>query len=160
MSPIHSLLISLALLSPPAPVPASLQPPAGHEIAFRFEATGVQIYDCTGGTWVFRAPEATLFNEGGKPRGSHYAGPTWESTGGRVTAVREGGVPIDPTAIPWLLLRAVSWTGRGKMTDVTYIQRLNTTGGLAPSSGCDAGAEARVDYTATYVFFSREDHGE
>lgn len=158
MSHIHSLLVSLALLSPPATsVPASLEPPAGHERAFRLEAAGVQIYDCTGGTWVFRAPVATLFNEGGKPRGTHYAGPTWESKGGRVTALREAGAPVDPSAIPWLLLRAVSWTGPGKMADVTYIQRLNTTGGLAPSSGCDSGAEASVDYTATYVFFSREE---
>jgi hypothetical protein len=48
------------------------------------------------------------------------------------------------------------------MTDVTYVQRLDTAFGLAPATGCDAtqvGATARVDYTATYYFYvARESH--
>jgi hypothetical protein len=39
---------------------------------------------------------------------------------------------------------------------VTYIQRLDTVAGLAPTTGCDAttvGTTARVDYTATYFFY-------
>jgi len=45
----------------------------------------------------------------------------------------------------------------GVFTDVTFVQRLNTTGGLAPTTGCDA---AHVDttmpvaYTADYYFFT------
>ncbi len=47
----------------------------------------------------------------------------------------------------------------GKMSGVTFIQRLETTGGLAPATGCDAttvGAGARVPYTAAYYFLKAE----
>ena len=39
---------------------------------------------------------------------------------------------------------------------VTFIQRLSTTGGLAPTTGCEAatvGSEAKMTYTALYVYF-------
>jgi hypothetical protein len=55
-----------------------------------------------------------------------------------------------------ILLQAVSHTGDGRMSKVTYVQRLDTAGGLAPAAGCDAdhvGKEADVDYTATYYFY-------
>jgi len=72
-------------------------------------------------------------------------------------------VTVDTSAIPWLLLRAASTSGNGKMSRVTFIQRLSTSGGTAPSSGCDAstlGAVARVGYTAKYYFFeAAEDSG-
>ena len=68
----------------------------------------------------------------------------------------------DPTAIPWLLLSAVSTGGPGKLADVTSIQRLNTSGGVAPATGCDAGhvgTNARVPYSADYLFYHlRETH--
>jgi hypothetical protein len=59
-------------------------------------------------------------------------------------------------AIPWLLLRAKSNEGAGALASVKYIQRVDTTGGVAPSAGCDAGhagAETRVEYSANYVFY-------
>lgn len=44
------------------------------------------------------------------------------------------------------------------MNAVTNIQRINTTGGVAPAAGCasrdDAGKRARVPYTADYVYFT------
>ena len=43
-----------------------------------------------------------------------------------------------------------------RLTVTTYIQRVNTTGGLAPTSGCDAstvGTVAKVPYTADYYFY-------
>jgi hypothetical protein len=53
------------------------------------QASGVQIYDCSASKadpskfeWVFRAPEADLFDGTGKKIGKHYAGPTWESNDG------------------------------------------------------------------------------
>jgi hypothetical protein len=39
---------------------------------------------------------------------------------------------------------------------VTFIQRVNTVGGSAPATGCDAtaqGTQLRVPYTASYLFF-------
>ena len=55
-----------------------------------------------------------------------------------------------------VLLTATAHTGDGLFANVTSIQRLSTTGGLAPATGCDAdhvGAEARVPYTADYFFY-------
>jgi hypothetical protein len=49
----------------------------------------------------------------------------------------------------------VDHSGNGLLSKVTHIQRLNTKGGKAPSSGCDpahAGEEIRVPYSATYLF--------
>jgi hypothetical protein len=47
------------------------------------------------------------------------------------------------------------------MSDVTYVQRLETVGGLGPApSACDASQNGvRVDapYTATYYFYSAQD---
>lgn len=64
-------------------------------------------------------------------------------------------------AIPCLLLQAIgskSGPGGGKvMTQTTFIQRLNTSGGSAPAAGCsasgDVGKTTLVAYTADYYFF-------
>jgi hypothetical protein len=60
-------------------------------------------------------------------------------------------------AIAWLLLKVVGAqdgpTGGDTLTATTFIQRLNTSGGIAPSTGCasptDVGNEAFMPYTAT-----------
>jgi len=60
----------------------------------------------------------------------------------------------NPNAIPWLLVKAVSNEGHGIFQRVTYIQRLNTVGGNAPSVPGDVpGQVARVPYTARYFFY-------
>ena len=90
--------------------------------------------------------------------GIHYAGPTWESASGSkvVAAVVDSCTP-DPDAIPWLLLKAVSSEGPGIFHRVTYIQRVFTEGGLAPADAGDfVGEEARVPYTAWYVFYREQ----
>ncbi len=140
----------------------NLQVPAGNKVAFHAYAEGVQIYRWDGASWTFVAPEAVLFTRpGGGVVGTHYAGPTWESTSGSTVAgaVMKRCEP-DPTAIPWLLLRAASTTpgpdGGDRLTATTYIQRVNTTGGLPPTSPCDAttvGAMATVPYTSDYYFY-------
>jgi Protein of unknown function (DUF3455) len=146
-------------------VPEILQVPDGQKIAFRTFAEGVQIYTCqasatdpTQFVWTFKAPEAVLFEGGGGTVGLHYAGPTWESNSGSkvVGSVLERSPSSDPNAIPWLLLEARSAEGPGIFARVTYIQRVNTTGGTAPTEGCDAahaGQEVRVPYTADYFFY-------
>ena len=74
-----------------------------------------------------------------------------------VVAARAAGATVDPAAIPWLLLNVTSHGGeQGKLSDIVSIQRLQTTGGNAPATGCDAdhvGAEADVLYTARYFFY-------
>ena len=146
-------------------LPDPLRPPPGHRVALETTATGVQIYACQlapdgGAAWTFTAPEATLRDLGGAPAGRHYAGPTWEAPdGSAVVGAKVAGASPDGAAIPWLLLSAKEHRGAGQLAGVTYIQRIATSGGLAPASGCTAaaaGAEARVPYTATYCFVIAE----
>lgn len=135
----------------------NLEVPPGNSLAFHVYAEGVQVYQWDGASWRFVAPEAFLYADSREHRvvGIHYAGPTWESRSGSrvVGAVLERATP-DPDSIPWLLLRTVSSVGPGIFHRVTYIQRLATVGGKAPSfPGAFPGAVARVPYTAEYFFY-------
>jgi hypothetical protein len=144
-------------------VPDALAVPAGNRLAFYLEATGQQVYVCQQNAttlaygFVLQAPDADLFWPNGRVAGSHYLGPTWEATdGSTVVGSKVAASTPDATAIPWLLLSAVSHTGRGLLSNVSYVQRLDTTGGLAPTTGCDADHVTQtqgVDYTATYYFY-------
>jgi Protein of unknown function (DUF3455) len=134
-----------------------LQVPAGNKVAFHVYADGVQIYRWNGSSWSFVAPDAKLFADSGENGvvGTHYAGPTWESNSGSkvVGSVLERCTP-DPSAIPWLLLKAVSTEGPGIFHRVTFIQRVNTVGGIAPTdAGNVVGEVVKVPYTAEYYFY-------
>ena len=60
----------------------------------------------------------------------------------------------DTNSIPWLLLVAASSQGPGVFDGVSYVQRVNTVGGKAPSMpGTTVGQEADVPYTAEYFFY-------
>ena len=89
---------------------------------------------------------------------TNYGGPTWESNdGSKVTGKQLALSPSNNAAsIPLQLVQANPATGNGAMTGVTYIQRLNTKGGIAPMDACTAdnvGAKKTVKYEADYVFF-------
>jgi hypothetical protein len=134
----------------------NLSVPTDSKLAFHVYASGVQIYRWNGTSWSFIAPDAQLFADaGGQGQvGTHYAGPTWESVnGGKVYgAVLQRCTP-DASAVPWLLLAAVS-EGAGIFERVTFIQRINTVGGIAPATpGSVIGEEARVAYTTEYLFY-------
>lgn len=146
-------------------VPAAITPPATAKSAFRFHATGAQVYACGAVAsepgkfaWTLKQPDATLTDASGAAAGTHGAGPNWTAKDGSiVTGKKLADAPAPQAdAVPWLLLGAVTHTGQGKLSKVTFVQRLNTTGGKAPATGCDATSvakEARVAYTADYVFF-------
>jgi hypothetical protein len=153
--------------TPPAlaATPVNLAVPAGQSLALTLFAKGVQIYECrpvahdpTRFEWVFRAPEADLYDAHGLKVGRHFAGPTWElESGGKVVGkvVAKADAP-DGRGVPWLLLEAVESSGGGLLARVRSIQRLNTVGGQAPGAPPNAssvGQETRVAYTATYTFF-------
>ena len=131
------------------------------EVVFHAYAIGVQIYRWTGSAWELKAPDAVLYadqNYRGKI-GTHYGGPTWESnSGGYVKATRIDGCDVDPmSSIPWLLLQASYKEGPGMFAQVSYIQRVNTAGGLKPTlPGVTVGEEKRVPYTAEYYFYKTE----
>jgi hypothetical protein len=80
---------------------------------------------------------------------------------GRVRASSNDPAYVEPGAIPWLLVEVAGAQlgpmGGGFLTSATFIHRVNTTGGLAPTTGCtkraDVGAVALVPYTADYFFY-------
>ena len=129
----------------------------GNKLAFRSYATGTQIYRWNGAAWIFVAPDAKLFvNEMYHGQiGKHYVGPTWESnSGSKIVAAKIDECTPDTSAIPWLKLQKVDTEGPGIFESVTFIQRLNTTGGLKPTvPGSFVGEEMAVPYTAEYYFY-------
>ena len=148
-------------------VPEELRVPEGQTLLLRLHGEGKQIYSCQraadGYGWKLKGPEAKLIDKDGKVVGRHYAGPTWESTdGSRVTGKLAASVASpDAGSIPWLLLGAASHEGTGVMQRVLSIQRLETKGGAAPSTGCAAGSgniETSVPYEASYYFYG-DAHG-
>jgi hypothetical protein len=151
----------------PCPVntPTTLAPPADADLAFTLDAQGVQRYACVATastglyTWTFVAPAADLFAD--DPHGfevHHFAGPSWIARdSSSVLGSKLAAATVDTTAIPWLLLTVANHGGaNSKLTDITSIQRLSTTGGNAPATGCDAdhvGMQTDVLYTARYFFY-------
>ena len=143
-------------------IPDPLKPPAGLKLILRAHAEGDQIYVCkaegAGHSWVLKAPQAELF-EHRKSIGKHFGGPTWElDDGSRVVGklLAKADSP-DKNAIPRLLISAVEHAGKGRLSTVTHIQRINTTGGKAPDKcgAADEGKEVRAAYTADYFFYGR-----
>jgi hypothetical protein len=130
---------------------------------FHVTGVGVQIYvwtrstvDPTQFSWVFKAPHAVLIHHHDDIVGIHFAGPTWQGNDGSKVVGTRVNLPItvDADAIPWLLLKANSNAGIGIFAETTYIQRLKTEGGLAPTApGSFAGQEALVPYVAEYYFY-------
>ena len=143
---------------------SSIRVEEGHKLAFHTYARGVQIYkwNAVTNTWDFVAPVAGLFAEEGYHGevGSHYVGPTWESkSGSKVEArrVQGTGCTPDPTAIAWLLLAKFRTDGAGIFSKVSFIQRVNTAGGLPPSTpGGYDGEIKESPYTAEYYFYRAE----
>jgi hypothetical protein len=149
-------------------VPTRIQVPAGHTPVLLAHAIGVQIYACgatpDGPKWQFVEPRAVLYGDHFDFIGTHFAGPTWQAKdGSQVKAQRVDGVTVDPTAIPWLLLKATTSSAgpRGDLlAGTTYIQRLSTRGGLEPAAAtCNTGAvgtERHIPYTADYRFWKEQ----
>ena len=143
---------------------SSIAAPAGNKLAFHAYARGVQIYKWNVVTqkWDLLAPAANLYAEESYfgEVGTHYVGPTWESkSGSKVEGRRVAGTGCtpDPTAIAWLLLSKFRTEGNGIFSKVTFIQRVNTTGGLAPETpGLIDGETKEVPYTAEYYFYRAE----
>src|SRR5580658_10561094 len=113
-------------------IPDNLKPPANETLILQAHGVGDQIYACNGSTWAFSRPDAKLLDDSGKQIGTHFAGPTWESSdGSRVMAKAAATATPDPNSVPWLLLKATDHQGDGIMKRVTSILRISTMGGLA-----------------------------
>ena len=147
----------------------SLKVPAGNKLVAEGFARGVQIYQVKRSasnpnifSWVNIAPSATLYT---KPNFTqelalHFAGPTWEfvkghNQGQSVVGKKIAGITQDPSAIQWLLLQAVDSLSSNN-NKITYIQRIFTIGGLAPTTGADEAHLGKLDsipYRALYLFY-------
>ena len=157
----------------PPDVPTNLQVPAGNRLFRIAHAVGTQNYVCLSTGWASPAysPQATLFDEENEQILTHFlspnpdeaniARPTWQDSHDSSTVwanpIPGASYTPDPTAIPWLLLRVVGRadgpTGGDRLTATTFIQRLNTTGGVKPTGPCTEGDKALVPYTTDYYFY-------
>jgi uncharacterized protein DUF3455 len=132
-------------------------------------ATGVQKYTCQpNGTWLFTDPEATLYRADrvDKPIGTHFLNfatgrPVWRlKDGSSVEAARTATAPGGAGNIAWLLLQAVGTTtgpDGDRLGNARWVQRLNTTGGVAPAGTCIPGDKIAVPYSTDYVFWKALD---
>ena len=147
-------------------VPMAIQPPGDtNKVAFHVYAIGVQIYtnDSTTFAWGLKAPEAALFDADGNVVGIHYAYgytaagapiPAWETeSGSLVVGSRVASSSGGAGNIAWLLLQAIHTERPGVLERTTYVQRVNTAGGVMPPVVTQPGQEVRVPYTAEYFFY-------
>jgi hypothetical protein len=158
------LVLLPAVVCAEVSIPEQIKAPSGSSPVLTVHAKGDQIYQCSMNsgvyTWQLQAPDAKLFDEQGHIVGNHYSGPIWEyKEGSRVVGRVVSKIDIAPdSSISWLLVEVVAHKGEGLFSDVSFINRINTHGGLAPLPGCDSnhlGAEKRVAYTADYIFYTK-----
>ncbi|MGH6798641.1 MAG: DUF3455 domain-containing protein, partial [Roseiarcus sp.] len=97
----------------------------------------------------------------GREIGTHGKGPMWTLTDGSAITgqlIAERAAPQEGS-IPWLVLKVTRHFGKfGALSDVDFVRRADTKGGVAPPDGCDAahqGDIARTRYTAMYQFFGQ-----
>lgn len=167
----------------PPKVPTTIQVPDGNVPYLLGHASGTQNYVCTPAgasfAWTLFTPQATLFSASDRQLITHFFSPNpdekntvraaWQDSydSSTVWAKVETFPPssdpafVAPGAIPWLLLEkagaAEGPRGGDELTITTYIHRVNTSGGSAPTNGCaqaaDVGKKAFIPYTADYYFY-------
>lgn len=150
----------------------ALVPDGGGVVQVHGAASGTQDYTCEATTddagattyaWTFIGPEATLVDCAQNVIAHHFANDAgaaeWQATDqSYVVAKKVAAFTPDGGAgsIPWLLLQAVSTSGTGTLGATTYVQRLATDGGAAPSATCDSqsvGVTSKTPYAADYYFY-------
>ena len=165
----------------PPSVPSNLEVPAGSTVYLVGHARGTQNYVCLPKedkfAWTLFGPQATLFDDNGNQQITHFlsANPgengtpraTWQhsdrtsSVWAMKVAESDDARYVEPGAIKWFLLQ-VKGTEEGsrphdRLTKTTVVQRVNTSGGVAPASECasagDVGKTKFVPYSADYVFY-------
>jgi uncharacterized protein DUF3455 len=172
----------------PADIPPEVRVESGNEPFLVGHAIGTQNYVCApcdptkpncplGVAFKLFTPEATLFDDSREQLITHFFSPnpkedgviraSWEDSRdtSKVWASVVNSVTVKQDSIPWLLLNVkdtgtqVGPTGGDRLTKTTFIQRLNTVGGVAAPEGClstlDLGRETFVDYTADYFFYKK-----
>ncbi len=150
----------------PAAVSLPVDQPGGFTRVATYYAEGVQKYKAQAKPgsnpvtyeWVFVAPQATLYDANNKVVGTHGAGPFWQvSAHDSVFAQHYNPAKTLPSSngsIDWLMLMPKAGkTATGIFSNVSYIQRIATVGGKAPSVLPTTDTETtEVRYTAIYRF--------
>lgn len=166
-------------------LPPALEAPAGQAVFLVAHAVGTQNYICqstgTATAWRLFGPQATLFHVvqdhylqqlgthffSGNPAEGGLGRPTWQHpidssrVWGRAAASSSDPAFVAAGAVPWLLVEIVGAApgllGSGAFTATTFIQRVNTAGGVADPATCAdpsrIGATTLVPYEADYVFY-------
>ena len=146
-------------------LPDAVKVPAGHVVAMEAAAAGDITYQCRPKKdmagqfeWAFVGPDAGLKDRSGNIVGKYYGPPaTWEhNDGSKVTGTQLAVAPNGSANIPLQLVKANPAMGAGAMQGVSYIQRVNTQGGIAPSAVCNAstdGSKQVVYYRSDYIFW-------
>ena len=146
-------------------LPANL--PGGNTRVATFFANGVQKYKAqevansspVAYQWVFVAPQADLYDINNNKVGTHSAGPDWQlsaadSMFGQAFTPPRTAPSTDANGIDWLLL--MPKTGKastGIFANVSYVQRIATKGGKAPTTPPANSTDViDVPYTAIYRF--------
>jgi hypothetical protein len=172
---------ALATHIDPPQAPDTLAVPAGSKAFLIGHAVGTQNYIClpdgAAAKWVLFGPQATVFDDAGKQIMTHFLSPnpaesgtpraTWQHSH-RPSAVwamkiaeSDDARYVEPGAIKWFLLKVMGAEAgtrdHDRLTQTTVVQRVNTSGGVAPASECagsgDVGKTKFVPYTADYVFY-------
>jgi hypothetical protein len=172
----------------PPPVPADIQVPVGNQLVRGGHAEGTQDYVCVpsaaGYAFTLFTPRATLFAGNSRQVMTHAFTPnpfedgtvraTWQDSldssavWGKAVSSSSDPAFVAQGAIAWVLLQQVGFqpgpSGGDSLSSTTYVQRVNTTGGAAPSTGCssddDIGNQAFVPYTADYLFYATTDSSQ
>lgn len=166
--------------SPPPSGDGPVAQPAGTEILFTWHGVGTQNYtsaastkyENTGAVADLFKPDKTLiskhlFLQPGRPSFTQINQNTGETigfvTGTRLAAQDQEPQPDDGGfgSVPELLLQVVE--ASGSLSKVTYIQRLNTKGGVIPDGlftlpafGNIPNFQSAIPYQADYVFLVPE----
>ena len=171
----------------PPPVPPGLEVEAPDTLFLLGRGVGTQNYECQPVEslgrvdWVLFTPQATLFDDQGGQLTTHFFSPnpnpadlnairaTWQDSvntsavWAKAVAASTDAQFVARGAVAWVKLQVVGTkagpAGGNTFSGATFVQRLNTVGGLAPSTGCsiptDIGKRQFVPYTADYFFYRR-----
>jgi hypothetical protein len=156
------VLPALLICAQSAIAAETIEPPVGSTLAFQYSARGEQIYQCSVANdvyqWRLTGPRADLFDASAAKVGKHYAGPTWEADDGSLIRgkVMASQKALDGVSVAWLLLSVAAHEGQGRMSDISYVRRIDTKGGAAPQTPCAAnqsGQNSSSPYEANYQFY-------
>ncbi|SAL35745.1 hypothetical protein AWB69_03361 [Caballeronia udeis] len=153
-------VIAACVASTAAFAASPIDPPQA-ERALETTASGVQVYSCEYDAqhrlgWVFKNPQATLYDASGHAVIRHSAGPSWEADdGSRIVGHVIAQTPSDsPASVPQLLLEARSTAASGTLSAIRYVQRVNTAGGVMPTALCSTEHQiGNSPYIANYIFY-------